>query len=35
MGVIDRDMPGLPDSAYSGGRVADADKPFEEGAELT
>ena len=34
MGTIDRDMPGLPDSAYPGGRVADSDKPIEEQAEL-
>ena len=34
LGHLDRDMPGLPDSAYSGGRVADADKPEEEAAEL-
>jgi hypothetical protein len=34
MGTINRDMPGLPDSAYSGGRVADADKPEEEAHEL-
>lgn len=34
LGMIDRDMPGLPDSAYSGGRVADKDKPIEEQAEL-
>jgi len=34
MGTLDRDMPGLPDSAYSGGRVADCDKPEEEQAEL-
>lgn len=34
LGHIDRDMPGLPDSAYMGGRVADADKPLEEALEL-
>ena len=34
LGHLDRDMPGLPDSAYSGGRVADGDKPEEEAAEL-
>lgn len=34
LGYLDRDMPGLPDSAYSGGRVADADKPESEAAEL-
>jgi hypothetical protein len=34
LGHIDRDMPGLPDSAYPGGRVADADKPIEEQSEL-
>jgi hypothetical protein len=34
-GTIDRDLPGLPDSAYSGGRVADQDKPESEFAELT
>lgn len=33
-GTIDRDLPGLPDSAYSGGRVVDCDKPAEEQAEL-
>ena len=34
LGYLDRDMPGLPDSAYSGSRVADADKPEEELDEL-
>ncbi len=34
LGRLDRDMPGLPDSAYSGARVADADKPEDEAAEL-
>lgn len=29
------ETPGLPASAYSGGRVADADKPEEEANELT
>jgi len=35
LGYLDRNLPGLPDSAYSGGRVADSDKPIEESAELT
>jgi len=34
LGYLDRDLPGLPASAYSGGPVADADKPLEELAEL-
>lgn len=34
LGHIDRDMPGLPPSAYSGGPVADENKPEEEAQEL-
>lgn len=34
LGYLDRDMPGLPASAYSGGPVADRDKPIEEALEL-
>jgi hypothetical protein len=33
-GYLDRDMPGLPSSAYSGGMVHDGNKPDEEAAEL-
>ena len=34
LGIVDRDMPGLPGSAYAGGPVADGDKPLEEILEL-
>ena len=34
LGALDRDMPGLPASAYEHGPVADRDKPEEEDAEL-
>jgi hypothetical protein len=34
LGHLDKEMPGLPDSAYPLGRVADADKPEEEALEL-
>jgi hypothetical protein len=34
LGRLEADLPGLPDSAYSGGPVADEDKPLEEFAEL-
>lgn len=34
LGHIDRDMPGLPASAYTGGPVADSAKPIEEALEL-
>jgi hypothetical protein len=34
LGMISQDMPGLPDSAYSGGKVADENKPEEEALEL-
>ena len=34
LGHIDRDMPGLPASAYPCGPVADEHKPIEEAAEL-
>ena len=34
LGYLDQDIPGLPDSAYHSGPVADADKPEEEMLEL-
>lgn len=34
LGYINEDVPGLPDSSYSGGRVADENKPAEEAEEL-
>jgi len=34
LGYVQEDVPGLPDSAYPGGRVADEDKPAEETEEL-
>ena len=34
LGYVQEDVPGLPDSAYPGGRVADEDKPAEEAEEL-
>lgn len=34
LGYVQEDIPGLPDSAYFGGRVADEHKPAEEVEEL-
>jgi hypothetical protein len=34
LGHLDRDMPGLPASAYGGGPVHDGNKPIEEALEL-
>ncbi len=34
LGYLDRELPGLPDNAYSGGPVTDNNKPEEEQQEL-